>query len=59
MLKHFPEFKDREEMRKVIGRYGISGKAQVGNARCMYYLAQSKWWLVFMNYFLFVSRHPK
>jgi ATP-binding cassette subfamily F protein 2 len=28
MLKMFPEFKDRDEMRKVIGRYGISGKAQ-------------------------------
>ena len=31
MLKMFPEFKDRDEMRKVIGRYGISGKAQVGH----------------------------
>ena len=29
MMKKFPEFKDRDEMRKVIGRYGISGKAQV------------------------------
>merc|ERR1739844_468797 len=28
MLKMFPEFEDRDEMRKVIGRYGISGKAQ-------------------------------
>jgi len=28
MLKMFPEFKERDEMRKVIGRYGISGKAQ-------------------------------
>ena len=29
MMKQFPEFKERDEMRKVIGRYGISGKAQV------------------------------
>jgi len=28
MMKQFPEFKERDEMRKVIGRYGISGKAQ-------------------------------
>merc|ERR1712226_371130 len=28
MLKMFPEFKERDEMRKVIGRYGISDKAQ-------------------------------
>merc|ERR1711913_254874 len=27
-LKKFPEFKERDEMRKVIGRYGITGKAQ-------------------------------
>eukprot|EP00092_Neocalanus_flemingeri_P030360 GFUD01032958.1.p1 GENE.GFUD01032958.1~~GFUD01032958.1.p1 ORF type:complete len:642 (+),score=177.77 GFUD01032958.1:138-2063(+) len=28
MMKSFPTLKDRDEMRKVIGRYGISGKAQ-------------------------------
>jgi len=28
MLKNFPKIKDREEMRKVVGRYGITGKAQ-------------------------------
>jgi len=28
MLKKFPDFKDRDGMRKVIGRYGITGKAQ-------------------------------
>jgi len=28
MMKQFPEFKERDEMRKVIGRYGITGKAQ-------------------------------
>jgi len=28
MLKKFPHFKERDEMRKVIGRYGITGKAQ-------------------------------
>merc|ERR1711874_336295 len=28
MMKKFPEFKERDEMRKVIGRYGITGKAQ-------------------------------
>jgi ATP-binding cassette subfamily F protein 2 len=28
MLKNFPQIKERDEMRKVIGRYGITGKAQ-------------------------------
>jgi len=28
MMKMFPEYKERDEMRKVIGRYGITGKAQ-------------------------------
>jgi len=28
MMKKFPQFKERDEMRKVIGRYGITGKAQ-------------------------------
>jgi ATP-binding cassette subfamily F protein 2 len=28
MLKNFPAVKERDEMRKVIGRYGITGKAQ-------------------------------
>ncbi|CAG9809453.1 unnamed protein product [Chironomus riparius] len=29
MLKSFPEVKEREEMRKIIGRYGLSGRQQV------------------------------
>merc|ERR1711872_1182986 len=28
MMFKFPEFKERDQMRKVIGRYGITGKAQ-------------------------------
>jgi len=33
MMKKFPEFKDRDEMRKVIGRYGITGKAQTSQMK--------------------------
>ena len=29
MMKTFPEVKDRDDMRRIIGRYGISGKQQV------------------------------
>ena len=29
MMKKFPEVKDRDDMRRIIGRYGISGKQQV------------------------------
>lgn len=30
MMKSFPEIKEREEMRKIIGRYGLTGRQQVG-----------------------------
>ena len=29
MMKQFPEIREREEMRKIIGRYGLSGQQQV------------------------------
>jgi ATPase subunit of ABC transporter with duplicated ATPase domains len=29
MLQRFPEIKEREEMRKIIGRYGLTGRQQV------------------------------
>lgn len=29
MMKCFPEIKEKEEMRKIIGRYGLTGKQQV------------------------------
>lgn len=29
MMKSFPEVKEREEMRKIIGRYGLTGRQQV------------------------------
>lgn len=29
MLQSFPEVKEREEMRKIIGRYGLTGRQQV------------------------------
>ena len=29
MMKCYPDFKEREEMRKIIGRYGLTGKQQV------------------------------
>lgn len=28
MMKCFPEIKEKEEMRKIIGRYGLTGKQQ-------------------------------
>ena len=30
MMKEFPEIKERENMRKIVGRYGLSGQQQVG-----------------------------
>lgn len=29
MMKSFPEVKEKEEMRKIIGRYGLTGRQQV------------------------------
>lgn len=29
MMNSFPEVKEREEMRKIIGRYGLTGRQQV------------------------------
>lgn len=34
MMKCYPEVKEREEMRKIIGRYGLTGMQQVGY--CLY-----------------------
>lgn len=31
MMKCFPEIKEVEDMRKSIGRYGLTGKQQVGS----------------------------
>jgi len=33
MMKCFPDIKEREEMRKIIGRYGLTGKQQVAPIR--------------------------
>lgn len=30
MMKCFPDVKEKEEMRKIIGRYGLTGRQQVG-----------------------------
>jgi len=29
MMKSFPDVKEKEEMRKIIGRYGLTGRQQV------------------------------
>ena len=31
MMKEFPEVKERDEMRKIVGRYGLTGQQQVGS----------------------------
>ena len=30
MMKEFPAVKERDEMRKIVGRYGLTGQQQVG-----------------------------
>merc|ERR1712142_1412002 len=32
-MKQFPEVKERDEMRRIIGRYGITGKAQTAQMK--------------------------
>ena len=29
MMKEFPEIKEKEEMRRIVGRYGLSGRQQI------------------------------
>jgi len=35
MMKAFPDIKEREEMRKIIGRYGLTGRQQVSPRLCI------------------------
>lgn len=35
MLKEYPKIKDREEMRKIVGRYGLTGKQQTTPIGCL------------------------
>lgn len=36
MMKEFPEVKERDEMRKIIGRYGLTGQQQVLQLNCVH-----------------------
>ena len=42
-MKCFPEIKEKEEMRKIIGRYGLTGKQQVGLASQRQYKIKIIW----------------
>lgn len=50
MLQSFPEVKEKEEMRKIIGRYGLTGRQQVCFSFVQFYLGN------FINiFFLFLD----
>ncbi|XP_010780029.1 ATP-binding cassette sub-family F member 2 [Notothenia coriiceps] len=59
MMKCYPAYKDREEMRKLIGRYGLTGKQQVSPIRnlsdgqkcrvCFAWLAQQTPHMLFLD----------
>ena len=38
MMKCFPEIKEVEDMRKAIGRYGLTGKQQVSKSLHCWYI---------------------
>uniref|UniRef100_A0A2K5S3N1 ABC transporter domain-containing protein n=1 Tax=Cebus imitator TaxID=2715852 RepID=A0A2K5S3N1_CEBIM len=46
MMKCYPEIKEKEEMRKIIGRYGLTGKQQV---MCLAWLAWQNPHMLFLN----------
>lgn len=46
MMKCFPDVKEKEEMRKIIGRYGLTGRQQVNVKNNNYYLILTKLFLV-------------
>ena len=43
MMKCFPEIKEVEDMRKSIGRYGLTGKQQVGSDGHIIILIETVW----------------
>jgi len=45
MMKEFPEVKERDEMRKIIGRYGLSGQQQVGLS-CQRFTSADHLWVI-------------
>ncbi len=53
-MKCYPEFKEREEMRKVIGRYGLTGKQQV-NCLVFYYFIQQISSTLFIDVLFFLK----
>uniref|UniRef100_A0A2I3FQZ0 ABC transporter domain-containing protein n=1 Tax=Nomascus leucogenys TaxID=61853 RepID=A0A2I3FQZ0_NOMLE len=44
-MKCYPEIKEKEGMRKIIGPYGLAGKQQVNGQKCQVFLA----WLAWQN----------
>jgi ATP-binding cassette subfamily F protein 2 len=36
MMKHFPQIKEREDMRRIIGRFGLTGQQQVSCLPCFH-----------------------
>lgn len=45
MMKCYPEIKEKEEMRRIIGRYGLTGKQQVwrGQGKNPRWVGDSGW----------------
>ena len=50
MMKEFPDVKERDEMRKIIGRYGLTGQQQVTASDCITHI-QSTITTLLMLYF--------
>ena len=52
MLQQFPEVKEREGMRRIIGRYGLTGKQQVsGNFKSTLPAVDQFWAIVIEAWF--------
>ena len=43
MLQSFPEVKEKEEMRKIIGRYGLTGRQQVSEKNKLVRISNTEW----------------
>lgn len=60
-MKCYPEIKEKEEMRKIIGRYGLTGKQQVGHLVLFVFLLYFNLQInstLFIDMFLFKLGEP-
>lgn len=55
MMKAFPEVKEREEMRKIIGRYGLTGRQQVYQNLSKWFVSKTALKYIIISFYFFID----